>query len=66
MTHMSGLRDVRLKLPDPMLEGIDIAITLGQAATRSDFIRMSIAECLRELTIVGELKLRKLGKARKG
>lgn len=63
---MSALRDVRLKIPGPMLEGIDLAIELGQAATRSDFIRMSIADRLKELTIVGELKLRKFGKGRKG
>lgn len=55
-----------MKIPKPMLEGIDLAIEIGQAATRSDFIRMSIADRLKELTIVGELKLRKFGKGRKG
>ena len=63
MMRMSALQDVRLKIPGPMLEGIDLAIEVGQAATRSDFIRMSIAERLRVLTIVEELKLRKLKKA---
>lgn len=61
MIHMGGLRDIRLKIPEEMLEGIDLAIKIGQAATRSDFIRMSVANQLRGTAITEELKRRKFG-----
>ncbi|MDI6888094.1 MAG: ribbon-helix-helix domain-containing protein [Methanocellales archaeon] len=56
------MSDVRIKMPKPMLEAIDLAIEIGQAGTRSDFIRMAIANQLRETTITGEMKKRKFEK----
>ena len=51
-----------MRFPKPMLEAIDLAIEIGQAANRSDFIRRSVAEKLAEITVSAEMKKRKLNK----
>ena len=58
----SGMKDVRLKISAEMLEAIDLAIEIGQASNRSEFIRMAVSNQLRELTITAEMKKRKFNK----
>ena len=53
-------KPVPLRLSEPMIEAIDIAIELGQGNDRNGIIRMAIANYLRELKITNELKKRKL------
>jgi len=53
---------ITMRFPKPMLEAIDLAIEIGQAANRSDFIRRSVAEKLAEITVSAEMKKRKLNK----
>jgi len=43
-----------------MIDGIDIAIELGVATNRTEFIRMAISDKLKELSIIEEMKKRKL------
>ena len=58
----SAMKDVRLKISEQMLEAIDLAIEIGQASNRSEFIRMSVSNQLRELTITAEMKKKKFDK----
>ena len=58
----SAMKDVRLKISEQMLEAIDLAIVIGQASNRSEFIRMAVSNQLRELTITAEMKKRKFDK----
>ena len=58
----SAMKDVRLKISAEMLEAIDLAIEIGQASNRSEFIRMAVSNQLRELTITAEMKKRKFNK----
>jgi len=51
-----------MRLPKNMIEGIDVAIEIGQGSSRSDVIKTAIANYLKELTITSEMKKRKLGK----
>lgn len=51
---------VHIRLSNTMVEGIDLAIKLGQGNNRSDIIKMAIANYLKELTVTGEMKKRKL------
>ena len=56
-----SIRGIRtdIVLSKEMLEGIDRAIELGYAMNRSDFIRAAIADKLKELSIIEEMKKRK-------
>lgn len=45
-----------LRISSTMLEGIDMAIKLGQGNSRSEIIRMIIAQYLRELNVTDDLK----------
>ena len=58
----SAMKDVRLKISEQMLEAIDLAIEIGQASNRSEFIRIAVSNQLRELTITAEMKKRKFDK----
>ena len=51
---------VPVRLPKPMIEGLDLALKIGQGSNRSDIIKMAIANYLKELTVTGEMKKRKL------
>ena len=53
---------VNMRLPKNMLEGIDVAIEIGQGSSRSDIIKTAIANYLKELTVTSEMKKRKLSK----
>jgi metal-responsive CopG/Arc/MetJ family transcriptional regulator len=53
-------KPVPLRLSENMIDCIDIAIKLGQGNSRSDIIRMAIANYLRELNVTNEMKKRKL------
>jgi len=57
---MSEMKTVQMKFSEEMLEAIDIAITIGQAVNRSDFIRRAVADKLAEITVTTEMKKRKL------
>ena len=57
---MSELKTIQMKFSEEMLEAIDIAIQIGQAVNRSDFIRRAVAEKLAEITVATEMKKRKL------
>lgn len=51
---------INMRFPMPMLEAIDLAIKIGQASNRSDFIRRAVAEKLAEITVTSEMKKRRL------
>jgi metal-responsive CopG/Arc/MetJ family transcriptional regulator len=51
---------VHIRLSDTMVEGIDLAVKLGQGNNRSDIIKIAIANYLKELTITNEMKKSKL------
>lgn len=51
---------IHIRLSNTMVEGIDLAIKLGQGNNRSDIIKMAIATYLKELTVTAEMKKRKL------
>lgn len=51
---------INMRFSEPMLEAIDLAIEIGQASNRSDFIRRAVAEKLAEITVTSEMKKRKL------
>ncbi len=51
---------INMRFPEPMLEAIDLAVEIGQASNRSDFIRHAVATALKELTVTTEMKKRKL------
>ena len=57
---MGELKSIQMKLSEEMLEAIDMAIKIGQAVNRSDFIRRAVAEKLAEITVTTEMKKRKL------
>jgi len=57
---MSEMKTVQMKFSEEMLEAIDIAVTIGQAVNRSDFIRRAVADKLAEITVTSEMKKRKL------
>ncbi len=50
---------INMRLPSNMIEGIDLAIEIGQGSSRSDIIKIAIANYLKELTVTGEMKKRK-------
>ena len=56
---MSKKEKLNMVISKEMLEGIDRAIELGYAMNRSDFIRAAIADKLKELSIIEEMKKRK-------
>ena len=60
MTKRRG-RQIPVQFTDEMLEAIDIAISIGAAANRSDFIRAAVAEKLADLSVYSEMKKRKTG-----
>ena len=43
-----------------ILEGIDRAVELGYSMNRSDFVRAAIGNTLKELSIITEMKTKKL------
>ena len=49
---MAEMKSVQMKFSDEMLEAIDIAVKIGQAVNRSDFIRRSVAEKLADITTI--------------
>ena len=51
---------MNMRIPKNMLEGIDLAIELGQGSNRTDIIKTAIANYLRELSVTSEMKKRKL------
>ena len=51
---------VPVRLPEPMIEGIDLAIKIGQGSSRSDIIKTAIATYLNNLSVTSEMKKRKL------
>ena len=53
---------INMRLPKNMIEAIDVAIEIGQGSNRSDIIKTAIANHLRELSVITEMKKRKLGK----
>jgi len=57
---MSEMKAIQMKFSEEMLEAMDIAVKIGQAVNRSDFIRRAVAEKLAEITVTGEMKKRKL------
>ena len=56
---MGEKEKINMVISKEMLEGIDRAIELGYAMNRSDFIRAAIADKLKELSIIEEMKKRK-------
>ena len=52
-------RQIPVQFTDEMLEAIDIAISIGAAANRSDFIRAAVSEKLTNLSVYSEMKKRK-------
>jgi len=57
---MAEMIPIHTKFTSEMIEAIDIAVEIGQAANRSDFIRRAVTEKLQELTVLKEMKNRKL------
>lgn len=57
---MSEMISIQMKFSEEMLEAINIAVKIGQAVNRSDFIRRAVAEKLAEITVTTEMKKRKL------
>ena len=55
-------KQMNIVLSDSMLEGIDRAIELGYSMNRSDFIRTAIGNTLKDLSIITEMKQKKLKK----
>ena len=51
---------IQINLTNEMLQGIDRAIELGYTTNRSEFIRSLIGEKLKDLSIITEMKKRKL------
>ncbi|MEM0492539.1 MAG: ribbon-helix-helix domain-containing protein [Candidatus Thermoplasmatota archaeon] len=51
---------INMRLPKNMIEGIDVAIEIGQGSSRSDIVKTAIANYLKELTVTSEMKKRKL------
>lgn len=50
---------IQIRLPNPMLEAIDLAIKIGQGSNRTDVIRTAIATYLKDLSVTTEMKKRK-------
>jgi metal-responsive CopG/Arc/MetJ family transcriptional regulator len=57
-------RQIPVQFTDEMLEAIDIAISIGAAANRSDLIRVAVFEKLTNLSVYGEMKKRKTANAK--
>jgi len=53
---------INMRLPKNMIEAIDLAIEIGQGSSRSDIIKTAIANHLRDLSVISEMKKRKLSK----
>jgi metal-responsive CopG/Arc/MetJ family transcriptional regulator len=51
---------ILIRLSINMIKGIDLAMELGQGNSRSEIIRVAIANYLRELNITNDMKERKL------
>ena len=56
---MGEKEKINMVISKEMLEGVDRAIELGYAMNRSDFIRAAIADKLKELSIIEEMKKKK-------
>ena len=52
-------KQIPVQFTEEMLEAIEIAISIGAAANRSDFIRAAVSEKLTNLSVYGEMKKRK-------
>lgn len=46
----------RVRMNEEMLKGIDIAVKMGAAMNRSDFIRHAVSDKLEKLSILTEMK----------
>ena len=55
-----ALKVIQINMSKEMIDGIDIAIKLGYATNRSEFIRMAVGEKLKDLSIISEMKKRRL------
>ena len=56
-----ALKVIQINMSEEMIEAIDIAIRLGYATNRSEFIRMAVGEKLKDISVISEMKKRKLG-----
>lgn len=52
---------VRVRMSTEMIEALDLAVKIGAAVNRSDFIRAAVSEKLEKLSILAEMK-KKLGR----
>lgn len=52
---------VRVRMSKEMIEALDLAVKMGAAMNRSDFIRAAVSEKLEKLSVLAEMK-RKLGR----
>ena len=52
-------QQILIRLSENMINGLDIAIELGQGNSRSEIIRLAIANYLRELKIPEKMKKEK-------
>ena len=59
LCHMS-MKLIQINLTGEMLQGIERAIELGYTTNRSEFIRSLIGEKLNDLSIITEMKNKKL------
>jgi len=53
-------RAIPIRLSDNMIEGIDMAIKLGQGNDRNDVIRTAIANYLKDVKIIDEIRKKTL------
>ena len=47
---------VRVRMSREMIEALDLAIKMGAAMNRSDFIRAAVSEKLEKLSVLEEMK----------
>jgi len=47
---------VRVRMSKEMIEALDLAIKIGAAMNRSDFIRAAVSEKLEKLSVLEEMK----------
>lgn len=47
---------VRVRMSREMIDALDLAIKIGAAMNRSDFIRAAVSEKLEKLSVLAEMK----------
>lgn len=60
MDMVRGELSVRVRMNKEMIEALDIAVKLGVAMNRSDFIRAAVSEKLERLSIYEEMKKKRI------